>query len=449
MATSTLTVPTCYIGRDAYIIINRTNSSYTHTLSYTVGSSIGNIVTKTPATSVKWAVPTSFYNILPTTAKTMSGTITCYTYNGSTLIGSTITNITISAVEKDCLPDIDASAYDSNAITVALTGDNTKFVKDASIAYVGFNATAKNRATISSQSCSNGDITLENSTGNGTINPVIVSTFIYKATDSRGFTSYQYITRELVDYFKQTCDLEVSAPTTSGKADLTISGNWFDGSFGAVANVLQLQYCYKENNSDYGDWITVIPGSSTYNKYEYSTTLTGLNYKSKYTFKARAIDKINTVISELQVRRTEPIFDWGVDSNGNADFNINGALKINGNSIDYIVEEGTKGIWTYRKWNSGIAECWGTTSPKTLTLNTAWGNLYTNNTSLINNAISYPFSFTATPAVVASTIFNNTSYWAVMANSGGVSSSPEYKAVMPQSGSATCSLHFHVIGKWK
>ena len=26
---------------------------------------------------------------------------------------------------------------------------------------------------------------------------------------------------------------------------------------------------------------------------------------------------------------------------------------------DYIVEEGTSGIWTYRKWNSGVAECWG------------------------------------------------------------------------------------------
>lgn len=25
---------------------------------------------------------------------------------------------------------------------------------------------------------------------------------------------------------------------------------------------------------------------------------------------------------------------------------------------DYIVEEGTSGIWAYRKWNSGIAECW-------------------------------------------------------------------------------------------
>lgn len=26
--------------------------------------------------------------------------------------------------------------------------------------------------------------------------------------------------------------------------------------------------------------------------------------------------------------------------------------------VDYIVEQGTSGGWTYRKWNSGLAECW-------------------------------------------------------------------------------------------
>lgn len=25
---------------------------------------------------------------------------------------------------------------------------------------------------------------------------------------------------------------------------------------------------------------------------------------------------------------------------------------------DYVVEQGTSGSWTYRKWNSGFAECW-------------------------------------------------------------------------------------------
>lgn len=26
---------------------------------------------------------------------------------------------------------------------------------------------------------------------------------------------------------------------------------------------------------------------------------------------------------------------------------------------EYIVAKGTSGVWTYRKWNSGVAECWG------------------------------------------------------------------------------------------
>ena len=27
--------------------------------------------------------------------------------------------------------------------------------------------------------------------------------------------------------------------------------------------------------------------------------------------------------------------------------------------VDWIVEQGTSGIWTYEKWNSGKAVCWG------------------------------------------------------------------------------------------
>ena len=35
-------------------------------------------------------------------------------------------------------------------------------------------------------------------------------------------------------------------------------------------------------------------------------------------------------------------------------------LVNSGGSADFIVEQGTSGIWTYRKWASGVAECWGT-----------------------------------------------------------------------------------------
>lgn len=48
--------------------------------------------------------------------------------------------------------------------------------------------------------------------------------------------------------------------------------------------------------------------------------------------------------------------------------------SLSGSSVlpaDYVVEQGTSGAWTYRKWNSGVSECWahfGTTS----TNNGAW-----------------------------------------------------------------------------
>lgn len=45
-------------------------------------------------------------------------------------------------------------------------------------------------------------------------------------------------------------------------------------------------------------------------------------------------------------------------------------------SVDYIVEEGTSGIWTYRKWNSGIAECWCDWSSGSFAPVTAVGGFY-------------------------------------------------------------------------
>ena len=40
---------------------------------------------------------------------------------------------------------------------------------------------------------------------------------------------------------------------------------------------------------------------------------------------------------------------------------------------DYVVEQGKSGIWTYRKWNSGIAECWTTSTLNTT--GTFWANI--------------------------------------------------------------------------
>ncbi|MBQ6815737.1 MAG: hypothetical protein IJP26_00705 [Clostridia bacterium] len=53
-----------------------------------------------------------------------------------------------------------------------------------------------------------------------------------------------------------------------------------------------------------------------------------------------------TVDSELSEDSTNAIQNKAV---------VNGFKKY---SKDYILEQGTSGIWTYRKWNSGLYECW-------------------------------------------------------------------------------------------
>ena len=42
---------------------------------------------------------------------------------------------------------------------------------------------------------------------------------------------------------------------------------------------------------------------------------------------------------------------------------------------DYVVEQGTSGIWHYRKWSSGTAECWGEVTVRA-SITDAIGSMY-------------------------------------------------------------------------
>ena len=49
-------------------------------------------------------------------------------------------------------------------------------------------------------------------------------------------------------------------------------------------------------------------------------------------------------------------------------------LEIKDNLMtDFIIEQGTSGIWTYRKWYSGISECWGSSIVNTICSNQSGG----------------------------------------------------------------------------
>ena len=321
---SSVSCSTADIGSNATISISRASSSFTHTLSYAFGSLTGTIATKTSSTSVSWTIPTTFYAQIPND-KSGTGTITCDTYNGSTLIGSKPTYFTATVNESASKPTLNPTAVDSNATTTALTGDSSKFVKYYSNASVSTGASARNSATLKSQKITCGAKSI--SSASGTINAVESGSFTFSATDSRGYPTTQTVNKTLIEYIKLTCSLNAGAPTTDGVATLKISGNYWDGTFGALANTLTVQYRYKTQGGSYGDWITVSATKSN-NTYNATATISGLDYRTTYVFQARAVDKLATVNTDEQARRTTPIFDWSKN-----DFNINGTLKVNNTNI--------------------------------------------------------------------------------------------------------------------
>ena len=321
---SSVSCSTANIGSKATITINRASSSFTHTLTYSFGDLTGTIATKTSSTNISWTIPTTFYGQIPN-SKSGTGTITCQTYNGSTLIGSKSTSFTATVNESASKPTLSPTVSDSNSTTTALTGNSSKFIKYYSNASVATGAKARNSATLKSQKITCGAKSI--TSASGTINAVESGSFTFSATDSRGYTTTQTLNKTLIDYIKLTCSLNAGAPTTAGVATLKISGNYWDGTFGAVANTLTVQYRYKAQGGSYGSWTTVSATKSN-NTYNATATISGLNYQTTYVFQARAVDKLATINTDEQARRTTPIFDWSKN-----DFNVNGTLKVNNTNI--------------------------------------------------------------------------------------------------------------------
>lgn len=275
----------------AYRNISKTGSSYTFNLTDAERKVLRQAAKNSNSISVRFYVATTI------------GDTTYRKYLTKTL---SIVNAT---------PTLAPTATDNGSVSKVLTGDASgKVIKGYNSMVVAANATAKKEATIKSYkiTCGGKSIT----TASGTMSGVESGTFTFTVTDSRGNTATKTLTKTLINYVDLTCNLSVSAPTADGNLTFSVKGNYFNGSFGAVANTLAVQYRYKENSGAYGSWITLTPTLSG-NTYTATGNLTGLNYQSYYTFQARALDEIYNGDTEPVVQtvekkvKTTPIFDWG------------------------------------------------------------------------------------------------------------------------------------------
>jgi hypothetical protein len=227
--------------------------------------------------------------------------------------------------------------------------------------------------------------------------------------DSRGNTTIETITIPMVEYVPLTCSIDGeitldAADGTKANITFTVSGNYFNGSFGAVDNTLELSYSIEDSSG--GIFLEPLPISeATFSGTTYSLTYTiprQFDYKNSYTIKVQAKDKINSLESLSKTLKAVPVFDWSEE-----DFNFNVPVKIDGVEIaDYVIEQGEKDGWLYRKWRSGKGECWKTVEVNT-TITNAWGNMYSASTKMERQ--DYPFQFKTKPIEMANL---NSGYYA-------------------------------------
>ena len=290
-----------------YRDISKTGTSYTFSLTAAERTTLRN------ACATANSMGVSFY------VKTVIGSYIDYSPLAKTL---TIVNAT---------PTITASAKDVGSVSTTLTGDANKMIKGYNSIVASMTATGLKGATIKSYKITNGGSTVN--AASGEFPYTSNNSFVFTATDSRGNTASKTITLTMINYFKLTCNM-VPRIAVDGTATINVSGNYFNGSFGATPNTLTVQYRYKVAGGSYSAWTTA-PATVSGNTYSYPITVNGLDYQKKYTFQTRATDKINTATTAEQTITANPVFDWG-----ETDFQFNVPVKVNVNNetvfkVDY------------------------------------------------------------------------------------------------------------------
>ena len=250
---STVSMSAATMGTAATISITRASSSFTHTLSYAFGSASGTITTKTTSPSVSWTPALSLANQVPnSTSGTV--TITCQTYNGSTLIGSTTCTATLS-VPASVVPLF--TSITATRVDGTVPSSWGIYVQNKSKATLNISGAAGSYgSTVSAYSITGGGFSgTSNSLTTGFLTTSGTITFTAKIKDSRGRWSaektvsisvVEYSPPSFTNYLTQRCNSSgtVTANGTYGKGTVSFKYSGCSGK-----NTLTTAVAYKRSTA--------------------------------------------------------------------------------------------------------------------------------------------------------------------------------------------------------
>ena len=194
--TPTLSATSVNMGASVTINMPRASSSFEHTLTYkfvnatgTIGSELG--------TSKAWEVPLSLASQIPN-ATSGSCTITCKTYNGSTLIGTKTVSLTVK-VPSSVVPSI--STITAAEAVAGLSAKFGAYIQGKSQAKVTINASGSYSSTIKAYKTTiNGKSYTGSSFTSGILSTSGTVTISTTVTDSRSRTATKSTTISVLAY---------------------------------------------------------------------------------------------------------------------------------------------------------------------------------------------------------------------------------------------------------
>lgn len=365
---SSISATDANIGSSSSIGINSAADSFKHTVTYSFGSKSGTIKTKTTEKNFLWDIPTSFFEEIPNDS-IGTVTLTCYTYNGDSHIGTTTKTMTVNVPYSgtyNSTPVItSATAIDTNTTTKNLTGNNKRLVLYKSTVQLSATGQCKNYAGFKSFKENNiYDLTSTTSVSGGTTTvngQRLYSTSTTPTFDKTQFKLYLIDTRNtpsdakvlsqangdftIVPYVPLTLNANVERVSpTSSSVYLSFAGNFFNGYYDANKanfNTITMKWRYKEVNGSWSSYTNLT--LNTHFKYGSGNTYYSGNgssqanitlanvfdYQKSYIIEISYADRLSSYTVQKPLSQGIPVHDEGVDANGDNYFNINGEFYQN------------------------------------------------------------------------------------------------------------------------
>lgn len=297
-----------YMGNSVTFTLDRASTSFTHKLTYKIGSKSGTIGTDI-ATSKSWTVPESLATAIPS-ATSGTCTITCTTYKDGSTIGTKSITITLK-VKASVIPTVTVSVSEAVSNIAEKAGVYVKSLSKLNISAVGSGVQGSaiksykivaNGATYNKATVTTGFLT---TAGNVTVTVTV--------TDSRGRTATTTATIYVYDYSKpcisffsvDRCDSDGTINDEGGNVLVKIKSSVSD-----LASKNTGTYTLKYNKVGDSNTITQVLASGAMSYNNDQLIIEGINTDYPYDFSLAVSDLFSSNKSDLPIGTAFTLVDY-------------------------------------------------------------------------------------------------------------------------------------------